>query len=215
MSEQQTDTPATEQPSGLRERKKAETRERIVAAALDLFASQGFEETTVAQIAEAADISPRTFFGYFPSKEAVVFHDTEELLGALRERLSSRKSGEDAFDAMRAWILERDAEGRFDKPHEQLRYRLTREVPALTAHDRAVAAEFEATLARAVAEDLDVEPDSLRPHLVAAAAVAALDAVSTRHHEQAEPTPGDAEEVLAEALAFLSGGLRALRRLPY
>ena len=61
--------------AGLRERKKAKTHEAIQAAALRLFRSQGYESTTVEQIAEAAEVSPSTFFRYFPTKEDVVIHD--------------------------------------------------------------------------------------------------------------------------------------------
>ena len=61
--------------SGLRERKKARTHEAIQQAALDLFRKQGYEATTIEQIAEAAEVSPSTFFRYFPSKEDVVLHD--------------------------------------------------------------------------------------------------------------------------------------------
>jgi AcrR family transcriptional regulator len=93
--------------AGLRERKKQRTREAIVDAALRLFDERGFEQTTIADIAEAADIAPRTFFGYFPSKEDVVFADFPEQLEALSRRLRERDEDETAIDALRAVI--RDA----------------------------------------------------------------------------------------------------------
>ncbi|WP_182903522.1 TetR/AcrR family transcriptional regulator [Microbispora sp. H10830] len=81
-----------------RERKKRLTRQRIVAAAMKLFAEQGYEQTTVAQIAVAADVDPKTFFNYFRSKDEVVLADTEHifdlLLGTLAERRPQEGPGE-------------------------------------------------------------------------------------------------------------------------
>ena len=61
--------------AGLRERKKLRTRNAIQKEALRLFLKKGYEETTIDDIADAVEISPSTFFNYFPSKEAVVFQD--------------------------------------------------------------------------------------------------------------------------------------------
>ena len=76
------------------------------AGELRLFDERGFEQTTIADIAEAADIAPRTFFGYFPSKEDVVFADFPAEFDALAERLRGRDEGESAIDALRAFIAE-------------------------------------------------------------------------------------------------------------
>src|SRR5918999_3751131 len=91
-------------PPGLRERKKQRTREQIVEAAMRLFAERGYHATTVADIATAAGVAPRTFFTYFPSKEAVVFHNLDRDLDSLASALRDRLPGETAFDALRRWI---------------------------------------------------------------------------------------------------------------
>lgn len=198
---------------GLRERKKAETRARIVDEALRLFDERGFDGTTVADIAEAADISPRTFFGYFPTKEDVVFHDHDEFLSSFSARVRDREPGETAFDALRAWVFVLDAEGRFDEKDSVRRHRLIDASPSLAAHERANLNDMQQVLREAVAKDLGVELDSLRAHLVAAASTAALETLG-RWDEGEEPGHRPPTDVLDEALVFLQGGLDALRRHP-
>jgi AcrR family transcriptional regulator len=73
-----TEMPA--RPSGLRERKKARTRASIREHALRLFSEQGYASTTIEQISAAADVSPATFFRYFPTKEDVVLQDDFDII---------------------------------------------------------------------------------------------------------------------------------------
>ncbi len=94
---------------GLRERKKRRTREALTEAALALFADRGYERTTVADIAAAADIAPRTFFSYFPTKEAVLFAGTDERLELIVAAFADLPDGLDPVDAIRR-IVDRIAD---------------------------------------------------------------------------------------------------------
>lgn len=85
---------------GLRERKKRQTRRALADAALRLFAEQGYEQTTIAQIAAAAEVSPRTFFSYFPTKEDVLFGDTDERIDLVREAIADTPPGSSATDVL-------------------------------------------------------------------------------------------------------------------
>ena len=118
--------------AGLRERKKQRTRDAIVAAALRLFDERGYERTTIADIAEAADIAPRTFFGYFPSKEDVVFADFPETLEGLSRQLDERAERETAIDAIRAWIVGKLDEMNLRDEQERCRKRVIADSPAST-----------------------------------------------------------------------------------
>ena len=99
-------TPATGPPASLRERKKLATRRLLRSAALDLVSERGLTNVTVEDIAEAADVSPRTFFNYFPSKEAALFGGDPDRAATLRERVANKAIGKSALDALRI-VLDR------------------------------------------------------------------------------------------------------------
>jgi AcrR family transcriptional regulator len=200
---------------GLRERKKQRTREQIVDAAMGLFAVHGYHATTIADIAEAAEVSPRTFFSYFPSKEAVVFHDADQNLDGLASALRDRLPGESAFDALRRWIDTIIDEKMGDQDEALLRKRLCSEDEGLANFQGGLMARIHELLLDAIADDLGEPPDALRPRLVAAAALAALTSLEGSSHEKAgESAPVDkaaALAVLDDAIVFLRGGLDALQ----
>src|SRR6266536_939319 len=94
----------TQQP-GLRERKKQRTREAIVRAAHQLFVERGYQTTTLPEIAAAADVSTRTIFAYFPSKEDILFSELDEMKDALARAVGERSEGQDALEVVREFIL--------------------------------------------------------------------------------------------------------------
>jgi AcrR family transcriptional regulator len=197
---------------GLRERKKEQTRRSIEDAAFRLFEERGYSATTVAEIAEAADIAPRTFFAYFPSKEAVVFGDFEETFMTLDARLRERPDGETTFEGLRAWIGDLIDTERAIDDREAVRRRLVCDNEGLASHERHIMGRFELVIAENVARDLGDDPEDLQPRLVAAAAVAALMAMQPEKdedHKHGVDAEGLAQ--LDDAFAFLRGGIAALQ----
>ncbi len=154
---------ATQPKLGLRERKKLRTRETIVAVATGLFVEQGYEATTTAQIAEAAEVSSSTFFKYFPTKADVVFSLFDAVIESAEERVLGRPAGEQAVDAVVAWIAE-------DLPVVEALFgdliqqgpRLIEGHPELQAQERLRSARFEDVLAAAFAGDPPSRPASRR-----------------------------------------------------
>jgi AcrR family transcriptional regulator len=172
-------TPATEPHASLRERKKLATRRLLRSAALDLVSERGLTNVTVEDIAEAADVSPRTFFNYFPSKEAALFGGDPDRAATLRERVANKAIGKSALDALRV-VLAQDSEAMADElrslggdPAAWLR---RMKVARADPHVRAAQAAQMAMIERAIAEGLaarlgvTVETDPY-PAVLAAAAV--------------------------------------------
>ncbi|MEU0394822.1 TetR family transcriptional regulator [Streptomyces sp. NPDC006208] len=166
----------TVEPTGLRARKKQRTRDALLRAALELFTTQGYEETTVDEIADAVEVSQRTFFRYFATKEEAAFavQDLAEshFITALRERPAE----EGPFEAMRGAVL-----GAWDTIGEAIEeivpvdlymrsYRMIESTPTLLATHLRRSAEVEETIAQLIAEreGLDVETDP-RPRVAVAA----------------------------------------------
>jgi len=195
---------------GLRERKKQQTRDTIARVAIELFAERGYDEATLAEIAEAADVSPRTIFAYFDSKEEILFCDAPAQLEELRHALAQRPEGSTTIDALRGLLSS------IPPPDElaMLRKRIILASPALNLKLRARVAELEPVLAESFAKDLGSDPDDVRAVLIAASATAAFKAVHDRLEAESVGetiSHEDAMAIVDEVLEFLRGGLDRLR----
>ena len=182
------------QPTGLRERKKQQTRQLIAETARRLFSERGFERVTVAEIARAADVSEKTVFNYFATKEDLVYWRFEafeaQLLAAIRER----ERGESVLAGFRRFLLaQRGLLGQADPGAREELEALTRmitESPALLRREGEVIAGYTAALAGLIAEETGAAADDIEPRVVAAALMAAQ------------------RELVAQTRASVAAGLR-------
>ncbi|HZQ77383.1 MAG TPA: TetR family transcriptional regulator [Acidimicrobiia bacterium] len=194
---------------GLRERRKRLTAAELEAAALRLFGERGFDAVTVDDIAADADVSRRTFFRYFASKEDVLLADHHVQLARLREAMAARPPGEAILTALRNALL--SITGDFEDRREKviLRGRIMRETPSLQARSLVHQKSWEDAMQQMVAERLGVDPVAdLRPGVVAATALAAM-RVAFNNWLNAG-AKGDLIALTAEALDLLDGGLQLL-----
>jgi AcrR family transcriptional regulator len=196
---------------GLRERKKQRTRETIARAAHELFATRGYHATTLPDIAEAADVSTRTIFSYFPSKEDILFSDFPVMRETLARALAERPEDEDALDTVRGFILAAHKTER-SEVDEQVRVCIQGD-ETLRSHMRARIGQFEELIAAAIAEDLDVPPNDLRPHVVASSITAAFMVLSERRGgvKSKAKSADEVAAVIDPIITFLRGGLDALK----
>ena len=193
--------------AGLRERKRERTRAAIQTAALQLIATRGYDATTCEQIAAAAEVSPATFFRYFPTKEDVVLSDDyDDLIVAL---LHDRPAGESPVQAVRrslAAALEAVYAADADVIRERLRLVLS--VPALRARLYEQQRATGTLLAGELAGRMGAAPGDLEVRAVAAAIVATA-AVGV---EEWAEHGGHLPAVVDRALAALEDRLAARPR---
>jgi AcrR family transcriptional regulator len=193
---------------GHRERKKQRTREAIERAALELFVERGYDATTLAEIAEAAGVSARTIFAYFPSKEDILFSSFQAMRDTLARALAERPGDKDALGTVRDFVLGvACVKTELDLELEQL----VAKDETLLSHKRARLSQLQELLAAAIADDLGSKPDDLRPHIAAASLTAAFEVLA--RHDRASPPPYSEEEIAAEVdpvIAFVRAGLEAL-----
>lgn len=138
--------------SSLRDLKRRRATEDLVRAAVELFAAQGYERTTVSDIAAAATQSRSTFFRYFATKEDVLFHDVPEHLEWLTSEIARRlDDGVDPFTAVTGAIVMLIEENYLDPDTMRARMALWLQEPALRGRWAEYAAEWEVRVASVVA----------------------------------------------------------------
>ena len=189
-----------------RSRKKQDTRNRLVAAADDLFDRQGYDETTTLDIAEAADVAQRTLFRHFPSKEALLYAELDDARFVLRDALHAQPDDVPALTAIRAAMAELGDRIVANRERRLLEARLAATTPAVSGYFRAVVqAGWERELIVAVAERLDVDPmQDPRPEVLAGAAMSAC-RIATRQWTVSEGT--------ADYVALADRALEAITEL--
>jgi AcrR family transcriptional regulator len=193
--------------TGLRERKKAQTRQSLTAAAIRLSIERGSpDRVTIEEISDAADVSPRTFFNYFSSKEEAILGVDPERRAALRSELELRPEDESPVEALRAALHAGSEDFELNGELWAQRLQLVREHPALSSGYVASFADFERGLVEAMAARLGMDPDAdLYPAIVVSAALTVM-RVTVKHWQAADDGP-DLATLLDDAFDQLAAGL--------
>ncbi|MET9120990.1 TetR/AcrR family transcriptional regulator [Streptomyces sp. NPDC004528] len=197
------DRVATE--DGLRERGKAKRRAAITHAAFELFAAQGYDATTIAEIAAAAEVSPRTVTLYFRSKQDIAFAAFDATVLQLTEMLRGRAPGESVMQALEGWLR---AEMACHDENDELEMRMFEANPELRAVRTARMAAAIEEGARIIAEDTGQAPDGIAPRLAAAAAAAVVTEIFQY------PEGPERDQAVGTAMTFLTAGIEAVAAGP-
>jgi AcrR family transcriptional regulator len=202
--------PHQEPLRSLRERRRLRTRRTIQAHALRLFAAKGFQATTIEEIAAAAEMAPRTFFRYFPTKEEVVFW--AEYPPMLAGFVAARPDDEPALEALHHGIVDGlaaiwDQDGEPERMLERLR--LAFRTPALHPRLRQQQAGWATAVAEILADRLDERPDALEVRAIAAAVAGAV-WVAAEEWQAQDDGEGELGALIDQALGTVFGApLRA------
>jgi AcrR family transcriptional regulator len=143
---------------GLRERKKAQTRQAITDAALTLFGERGFDAVPVAAVARAAGVSEATVFNYFPTKESLVFRGLEEFETALVSAIGARPAGTSVVAAFEEFVLG-PPYGELGSDRLRTAARIIEGSPALLARERLIYDQYTDALAALLASDSRARDD--------------------------------------------------------
>ncbi|MFF8918612.1 TetR family transcriptional regulator [Streptomyces sp. NPDC015032] len=199
-----TDGQRAARPTGLRERKKRRTRDALLHAALDLFTTQGYEQTTVDEIVGAVEVSQRTFFRYFAGKEEAAFAIQEMVESHFLSELRRRPASETPFEALRhavlcAWnTLGEAIEAIVTVDLHMRTYRMIESTPSLLAVHLRRSIDLENEIARLIAEREGIDPEKDPRPRVAVAAFGGVMRVTGQLWGQGRDTGMESLRVLTE-----------------
>ncbi|GAA3724665.1 acyl-CoA-like ligand-binding transcription factor [Salinactinospora qingdaonensis] len=188
---------------GLRERKKIATRRALQQHTIRLVIERGLDNVTVEEITAAAEVSPRTFFNYFPSKEeALVGHHPSVPDEDARQLFVSGGPTGKLVDDLKHYLSQQAEEGTPSPEDLRLRHRLLEQEPQLTPLFLSRFAKVEQAVAEAVAERIGDAPGNVRPQLIAAVGAAALRLAIRRW--KGEDSAGSLSDAIDESFGALN-----------
>lgn len=183
-----------------RGRPRATSARELRLIALRLFTQQGFDNTTIGQIAAEAGVSERTFFRYFASKPSVLWIEFETEVDQIRTALAEAPAGMPMMDAIRRAVVSVNHYQAEDVPEMRMRMNLIATVPALSASAAEHYEAWERAISEFAGERIGQSPDSLYPLVIGRAALAACRAAYDRWAARAD----------TDLTVYLDAALRAL-----
>lgn len=193
---------------GLRERKKRRTRQRIQRSAIRLIAARGLDKVTIEEIAEDAEVSPRTFFNYFPNKDAAVLGTDPTLPDRLAAAIVAQPADVAPLQCLLTAMLDELVPDLAGSGLKEKRWQILEQHPHLLPTVLGVGRELELRTAEAFAERLGLEPDDDYPRLLSSCGHSTARVALETHRRSGVPT----EQALTEAYACLAAGLPAPAR---
>ena len=191
--------------SGLRERKKVATRRALHVAALQLVADRGLDAVSVDDIATAADVAPRTFFNYYPSKDDAVLGLDPDEADAVARAVAARPGDESPLEALRAVARDQARDMALETDLWTLRMQVVDASPALLARLAAAFGRGEQSVADSLAARCGAGPHDLYPRLLAGVSGVAMR--TALHRWLATDFTASLPDLVDEAWASLAAGL--------
>lgn len=188
-------------------RRPSTTQDHITEVALELFATRGFDDVSVDDVAAAAGISRRTLFRYFSSKNAIPWADFDAHLDHLRDLLDAAPSDIPLDEALRSGLLAFNSFDDAETPRHRQRMRVILQTDALQAYSMTMYAGWRGVIAAFVAQRLDLKATDLVPQTVA---WTALGVALTAYEQWLADESVSLPDALGSAFDVVSGGLRAL-----